>query len=327
MEIKFVLDEIQEHLNKDVEAILFNLEHPEANKHYQTLRAFMTAVARAYGEELDMKNHPQVKRLRRKQGEHAEALTPTEPLPTKTKQLPRPDLAQEERHIEEHVIEIKEEAPLKTKEKAFYESAIADVPHKKDKKTAESISIPLIVNATNGELIVRAEAHGEKYVVLEPLLQDDMYNVIEALLQRLQDSTGLVKDQKKLMKVIRKVCRGLDYDLKEQDLVTFKYYVMRDLLHMGIIEPLFHDKTIERVICEGINTPVAVIREGKKYATNIKFTNVEQMNALILKVSGEMYQNVNEETPFLDVVYRNFRVQANFGNDIVPPKFIMMRLA
>ena len=43
-------------------------------------------------------------------------------------------------------------------------------------------------------------------------------------------------------------------------------------------------------------------------------------------MANRTLQNISEDNPYLEGIYKNSRIQAVLGTDIVPSKFILIRL-
>ncbi len=105
---------------------------------------------------------------------------------------------------------------------------------------------------------------------------------------------------------------GIETNEKERDKLL--YYMKRDFLGLGKIEPLMHDPTIEDISCDGIGIPIYIYH--RKYAsvsTNIAFEE-DELNSFITKLAQKCGRHISVANPLLDGALPNgSRVQATYS--------------
>lgn len=80
-----------------------------------------------------------------------------------------------------------------------------------------------------------------------------------------------------------------------------KYYLKRDVLGFGLIDPLFHDPFIEDITCGGANKPVYIYhRRYEGLRTNIIFRDAELLDGFVMKMVHRAGKHVSAAHPIVD---------------------------
>ena len=186
--------------------------------------------------------------------------------------------------------------------------------------------IPLIIDAQTNETIVSADIREDSYYVLEPYITLEERKFLDKCIENLKGSENVLGDKTLLLRAMFKAAVQVNFNVNENDFTKYKYYAVRDLISLSSIEPLLHDPLIEKIICEGAERPVIIIRERVKYTTNIIYKREDELNKLLLLMAARTFKQISEENPFLDAIYKKFRIQAVLGSNIIPSKFIIIRV-
>jgi len=129
-----------------------------------------------------------------------------------------------------------------------------------------------------------------------------------------------------LMKQMYKSAKAIKAEFYEENLLKMKYYLVRNIVSYNVVEPLAHDKGIQKIICNGPGEAIEVIRNGNKIKTNVLFTGRDELNSFLIEIAKKTFQNVSVDEPVLDAVFRGFRIQGILGTETVPTRFIMTRV-
>jgi flagellar protein FlaI len=208
---------------------------------------------------------------------------------------------------------------------------------KVDEETIKKINLkyPLIPrNPRKGERIL-SYAHiyySEKlnepvYLVAEPKLDDKDKVILEEMKDYIQEKLDINFSQFTKSEAVKYIIviidKAFDYfKIKERGAKKdiFKYYVLRDFIGLGKIEPLMQDREIEDISCDGINIPIYIYHRDPKLGsirTNIKFFNQEELDSFVNKVSERCGKTISVAKPLLDgSLPDGSRVQATLGSDI-----------
>lgn len=165
-----------------------------------------------------------------------------------------------------------------------------------------------------------------KYDVIEPRLN----KFEEASLNRIEDILGqeLEVDFQKLgqsnelmgyiTNKVEEVCRELGIKLSKRDFDNIMYFIERDYIGFGKIEPMFHDIHIEDISCDGTGIPVYIVhnRYGS-LPTNIFFNSDDDLNSIVIKMAQRANRHISVSDPLLDGrLPDGSRVQATFGREV-----------
>lgn len=96
------------------------------------------------------------------------------------------------------------------------------------------------------------------------------------------------------------------------------YYVDRDIVGYGILDPIFRDRYIEDISCNGPRKPVYVWhRKYESIPTNIEFTSEEELDEYILKLAHMAGKHISVAYPILDAILPGgHRLAATFRKEV-----------
>ena len=124
----------------------------------------------------------------------------------------------------------------------------------------------------------------------------------------------LLADEEEQLKEIK------DYRLKidEDSIDKFRYYIIRDFLGYGKIDPLMKDPLIEDISADGVNIPIYVWhRDYESLPTNIIFKNSAELNSFIVRLAYLAKKNISLAMPILDASLPDgSRIQMTYGSEI-----------
>ncbi len=96
------------------------------------------------------------------------------------------------------------------------------------------------------------------------------------------------------------------------------YYVERNLLGYGAIDPFLRDPNIEDLSCNGVNVPIFIWhRRYESIPTNVSFMDEEYLNELIMKLAHMAGKHISIAYPVLDAMLpEKHRVAATYGHEV-----------
>ncbi|MET1101766.1 MAG: type II/IV secretion system ATPase subunit [Pyrodictiaceae archaeon] len=81
------------------------------------------------------------------------------------------------------------------------------------------------------------------------------------------------------------------------------YYVVRDTVGFGPIDPLMRDPAIEDISCDGVGKPVYVWHRKYEYIpTNLEFTDPEELDSMVVKLAHMAGKHVSVAFPIVDAI-------------------------
>jgi flagellar protein FlaI len=183
-----------------------------------------------------------------------------------------------------------------------------------------------------------AEPNVYAAVVRDPVSQKIRYEIIEPTLlkeeqQYLQEIKSLLMEEldvdvkdlesrenaKEYLK--RKVNQVIkDYKLKapSEAIEKLMYFIIRDYLGYGKIDPIMRDHMIEDISADGVNIPIYVWhREYESLPTNIVYKSPEELNSFLVRLAFLAGKQISIASPLLDASLPDgSRIQMTYGSEI-----------
>jgi flagellar protein FlaI len=165
------------------------------------------------------------------------------------------------------------------------------------------------------------------YNVIQPTLSPRMKKVFARIKSLLEEKLDV--DLTKLKKIEardylhKQTSQLLDYfgiKLSEEEKLTLGYYIDRDFLGMGIIEPLMRDPNIEDISCDGVGIPIYVFHRNPilgSIPTNLIFHDAEELDSYLVRLAQLCGQAISVIDPLLDgTLPDGSRIQGTLATDI-----------
>ena len=163
-----------------------------------------------------------------------------------------------------------------------------------------------------------------KYLIIEPELSDENRNFLEFLHNEIIKSLDKRLDQitdnastellKKMDEVLATYDANIDEDLKK----LFFYFLNKDFLGFGMINPLMQDSRIEDISCDGAETPLFIYhREYESMETNIVFDKEDELSKFVVKLAQSCGKHISKAEPMLDATMPDgSRIQMTLSSEI-----------
>jgi flagellar protein FlaI len=121
-----------------------------------------------------------------------------------------------------------------------------------------------------------------------------------------------------LQRKIREVIKNYRFHVAEEAVDKLTYYIVRDFVYYGKIDPLMRDRMVEDISADGVNIPVYIWhREHESLPTNIIFNDENELNSFITRLAYLSGKNISIATPMLDASLPDgSRIQLTYGNEI-----------
>lgn len=171
------------------------------------------------------------------------------------------------------------------------------------------------------------EDHSLKYFVREPQLSEKELKVLEEVKEILRKKLDVEFKKEDvelafnyLKKMSEEIYHKIGLKLSDAQRLKFEYYIFRDFIGLGKIEPLMHDSNIEDISCDGAGIPIFVYHRNPKYGglkTNIVFESNSELDSFVLRLAQKTGRALSIAEPLLDgTLPDGSRVQATYGSDI-----------
>ncbi len=165
------------------------------------------------------------------------------------------------------------------------------------------------------------------YRVTEPELskkdEELLKKIREGIEERLDvdfESLGKIKARGYIGRKMDDVLEILGEEISGTRKKAIRYYLERDFVDMGKIEPLMRDPNIEEISCDGVGIPIFVYHRNAKYGsleTNIVFEDEEKLDQYVMRLGQKVGKTVSMSKPLVDASLPDgSRLQATLGTDI-----------
>ncbi len=121
-----------------------------------------------------------------------------------------------------------------------------------------------------------------------------------------------------LVKKCNEVLDNYRFNLDQETRGKLLYYVVRDNLGYGKIDPLMRDPLIEDVSCNGINVPLYIWhRKFESIPTNIRFETANELDTNALRLAYLCGSHVSIAQPLLDASLPDgSRLNLTYGSEV-----------
>jgi flagellar protein FlaI len=101
---------------------------------------------------------------------------------------------------------------------------------------------------------------------------------------------------------------------------VLKYYIERDFMGLGKIEPMMKDPEIEDISCDGVGIPLFVFHRNPSIGsiiTNLSFDNAEELDSFAIRLAQLSGKSISIAEPLLDgILPDGSRLQLTLATDI-----------
>lgn len=164
------------------------------------------------------------------------------------------------------------------------------------------------------------------YHVVEPDLDDKEAGVLAKIKDIVQEEiesdfytlSELGKARSYFDEKIEEILDELRISTDKAQREKFAYYLKRDMLGLGKIEPFFHDSAIEDISCDGISVPLYVYhnRHGS-LKSSVMYGSSKEVDEAVLRIAQKCEMDISVAEPVLDGrLPDGSRVNATFGSEV-----------
>lgn len=164
------------------------------------------------------------------------------------------------------------------------------------------------------------------YVVDEPALSKSDLANLERLKGILNEVLELQPKELKskqaageyLVEKCKEILETYKFKLDPETQLKLLYYIARNNLGFGKIDPLMHDPLIEDISCDGVNVPMYIWhRKFESIPTNIRFETAEELDTYALRLAYLCGSHVSIAQPMLDASLPDgSRINLTYGSEV-----------
>jgi flagellar protein FlaI len=164
------------------------------------------------------------------------------------------------------------------------------------------------------------------YIVIEPELNDNdkiqLKRLEELLIEVLEVNIAAIETRELaanyLVEQSIEIMKNHDFKMEKTTRDKILYYVVRDHIGFGKIDPLMRDPFIEDISCDGTNLHLYVWHRKYEYIpTNIVFKKMEELNSFASRLAYLCGSHISIAQPMLDAsLPEGSRLHLTFGKEI-----------
>jgi flagellar protein FlaI len=199
----------------------------------------------------------------------------------------------------------------RTKSKASASAVLVQKPPEPTVEVPSSFKevFPLIEPYAYAAITHDPATGGLLYYVIEPTLLDSdklVLNKIQSLLVEELDvdvrKIATKADAEQLLRSkVSSIVKAYKISVEAETLEKLMYYLTRDFIHAGKIEPLMRDHMIEDISCDGPNVPIYVWhRQYESIPSNVRFEDHESLDNFVVKLAYLCGKHISIASPIVD---------------------------
>ena len=165
--------------------------------------------------------------------------------------------------------------------------------------------------------------HEYTYQVIEPVLSEPEKDLLKELKERLFESLdinvkAITKEEARLQ--LRSSVDDIlaDFGIKLSPVQREKilYNMHKDFLGDGLIDAIMHDKYIEDISCDGVNTPLFAFHASyESMKTTLMYHNADELDSFVTKLAQRSGKYISIAEPILDATMSDgSRIQMTLGS-------------
>lgn len=165
-----------------------------------------------------------------------------------------------------------------------------------------------------------------RYEVIEPTLHEEeerqLKEIKKLLMEEIDVNLKEIETKEKaedyLKNKTKEIIKTYRIRIPSEAIDKLTYYIIRDFIGYGKIDPLMRDHLIEDVSADGVNIPIYVWhRVYESLPTNIIFENEPQLDSFIIRLAYLSEKNISIASPILDASLPDgSRIQLTYGNEV-----------
>ncbi|MBU0930260.1 MAG: hypothetical protein KJ623_04270 [Nanoarchaeota archaeon] len=182
-----------------------------------------------------------------------------------------------------------------------------------------------IIKNTENKVLASAKLQNHNYFLSEPVLNDkdkELIKKIDSKIdQKLLKKPELVNDKNFMVKIVQKYSKRLKIPFNMDYFDKIRYYIVRDSLSYGKLDPLMQDVSVKEIHFNGIHKPITIsFNNEENIETNVIFEDMHEVNNIIKKFFEKAKQKLTRDNNYLDIDISNIKVKAFYDFDLKESK-------
>ena len=183
---------------------------------------------------------------------------------------------------------------------------------------------PLIEPFAYVEILREKESLDKRYFLVEVGLTPEEQRALDFILETIGQATidamdlEADGDEKYLMKRVQQVMEDYDVKLDKASKSKVIYYLEKNSLGLGKINPLMRDPNIEDISCDGANVPLFLYhRQYGSLKSNIEFKEEEELASFVHRLAQKCGKHISIAEPMLDATMPDgSRIQMTLSTEV-----------
>ncbi|MCK5459038.1 MAG: type II/IV secretion system ATPase subunit, partial [Thermoplasmatales archaeon] len=175
------------------------------------------------------------------------------------------------------------------------------------------------------KILKNPETLDQHYRVIEPILTEPEEKILrfikETLIKLINVRLDEVESDSVEGLLIKHIDQALlDYEIKADSIFKKKllYYVKREFLGYGPIDPVMRDPNIEDISCDGSGVPLFLFhRKHGSLKSNVQFDNENELSDFVVKLAQKCGKHISIAEPMLDATMPDgSRLQTTLSTEV-----------
>jgi flagellar protein FlaI len=177
-----------------------------------------------------------------------------------------------------------------------------------EKNLVELDFYPVLEPFTYIKILKDSTSLDKFYKVIEPHLNEEEASVLKSIQNILINSIDIMVEEIEPSKMELYLRERINTVIEENEMVAddilktkILYYVKRDFLNYGKIDPLMRDPNIEDISCDGSAIPIFLYhRNFGSLKSNVQFIDEIELSNYVVKLAQKCGKNISVAEPMLD---------------------------
>jgi flagellar protein FlaI len=163
------------------------------------------------------------------------------------------------------------------------------------------------------------------YSVLEPVITEEEQFLLDEIREGVLDHVDVNMSEVTRAQAAEILEKGIDTMLREFHIhldpakhAKLFYFIEKEYIGDGRIDALMHDKTIEDISCDGVNTPIFIFhRKYESVQSDVIFPDPAELTSFVTKLAQRAGKFISIAEPLLDASMPDgSRIQMTLGEEV-----------
>ncbi len=165
------------------------------------------------------------------------------------------------------------------------------------------------------------------YKVTEPEISENLNSIIDKVRDLLEQKLDIdfsklkkFEAEEYLHKQIDEMLSYYNLNLSKNEKKILHYYIQRNFIGLGPIEPMMQDPNIEDISCDGVGIPIFIFHRNPSLGSvvsNVSFNSPQEVDSFITRLAQISGKSISVVNPLLSgALPDGSRVQATLATDI-----------